>query len=79
MRSVLSDVSSLLRFGVSVFYLAFVSRLQDGDRLVAMGYQKKIELATAKIGAKFIDYRPETGSWVFEVRTISCLKLTVVF
>lgn len=39
-------------------------------RLVDMNYQEKIEKASVKIGAKFIDYRPETGSWVFEVRLL---------
>jgi len=32
-----------------------------------MHYMDFIERATVKIGAKFIDYRPESGSWVFEV------------
>jgi nuclear pore complex protein Nup98-Nup96 len=32
-----------------------------------MRWQEKIEENSLKVGAKFIDYRPETGSWVFEV------------
>ena len=36
-------------------------------RLTDMRYQDKLEKASLKIGAKFVDYLPETGSWVFEV------------
>jgi len=32
-----------------------------------MHYMEYLERASAKIGAKFMEYRPETGSWVFEV------------
>lgn len=47
------------------------SLIKSPERLRNMNYQEKIEDITAKIGAKFIDYRPETGSWVFEVQHFS--------
>lgn len=43
----------------------------DPECLKEMHYQEKLEKITAKIGAKFLDYRPETGSWVFEVKHFS--------
>ena len=46
------------------------SPIKDPLRIAEMGYTDRIEKASARIGAKFIDYRPETGSWVFEVRAV---------
>ena len=42
-----------------------------------MKYAEKVEHSTTKIGARFIDYQPDTGSWIFEVTymtriTVSC-------
>ncbi|KAK7096689.1 nuclear pore complex protein Nup98-Nup96-like [Littorina saxatilis] len=41
--------------------------IKDPERLIAMNYQEKLENISSRMNAKFIDYRPETGSWVFEV------------
>ncbi|GFT07519.1 nuclear pore complex protein Nup98-Nup96 [Nephila pilipes] len=43
------------------------SLIKDADRIIKMGYKEKIERCTIQLGATFIDYKPETGSWIFEV------------
>ncbi|XP_033098502.1 nuclear pore complex protein Nup98-Nup96-like [Anneissia japonica] len=44
---------------------------EDPERLSTIGYEDKLERATMKLGAKFMEYRPETGSWVFQVEHFS--------
>ena len=41
--------------------------IRSPNRLKNMSYEDKLERASNNLGARFIDYRPETGSWVFEV------------
>ncbi|XP_043261339.1 nuclear pore complex protein Nup98-Nup96 isoform X2 [Colletes gigas] len=36
-------------------------------RLAAMKYEEKLRRVSAKHDTKFLEYRPETGSWVFKV------------
>ncbi|XP_063041599.1 nuclear pore complex protein Nup98-Nup96 isoform X2 [Engraulis encrasicolus] len=47
------------------------SQIRSPDRLVDMNYEGRLEAASRKQGARFLEYRPETGSWVFEVAHFS--------
>lgn len=48
------------------------SQIRSPDRLTEMNYEGRLEKASRKQEARFLEYRPETGSWVFEV----CLCLS---
>ncbi|XP_052829628.1 nuclear pore complex protein Nup98-Nup96 isoform X1 [Octopus bimaculoides] len=45
--------------------------ISSPERLKVMNYEKRLENATINLGGQFLDYRPETGSWVFEVKHFS--------
>ena len=43
------------------------SIIKSSERLRAMNYEDKLVRASTRLAARFIEYRPETGSWVFRV------------
>ncbi len=45
--------------------------ITDVDKLKEMNYEKRIEKATAEMGAEFVDYDMSTGSWIFRVKHFS--------
>ena len=49
--------------------------IRSTDRLINMSYKEKLEKASSRMGARFLGYRPETGSWVFKVDHFSKYKL----
>jgi nuclear pore complex protein Nup98-Nup96 len=41
--------------------------VKSPDKLASLNYEEKLQKACNKLGARFVEYRPETGSWVFKV------------
>ncbi|XP_041983346.1 nuclear pore complex protein Nup98-Nup96 isoform X2 [Aricia agestis] len=50
--------------------------ITDPDRLLKMDYEGKLRRVCDKYDTKFIEYRPQTGSWVFRVEHFSKYGLT---
>uniref|UniRef100_A0A1B0D922 Nuclear pore complex protein Nup98-Nup96 n=1 Tax=Phlebotomus papatasi TaxID=29031 RepID=A0A1B0D922_PHLPP len=50
--------------------------IKDPERLESIEYEERLRRACKKYDTRFIDYRPETGSWVFKVDHFSKYGLT---
>ncbi|CAL8072922.1 unnamed protein product [Calicophoron daubneyi] len=49
--------------------------VKSPERLAVMRFEDRLERATRRMDARFIEYRPESGSWVFEVKHFSKYRL----
>ncbi|EUB54569.1 Nuclear pore complex protein Nup98 [Echinococcus granulosus] len=49
--------------------------IKSPERLATIRFGERLEKATHKMDASFIEYRPDTGSWVFEVKHFSKYRL----
>ncbi|KER30165.1 hypothetical protein T265_03325 [Opisthorchis viverrini] len=49
--------------------------IKSPERLGLMRFEERLERATRRMDARFIEYRPESGSWVFEVKHFSKYRL----
>ncbi|KAF5399704.1 Nucleoporin autopeptidase [Paragonimus heterotremus] len=49
--------------------------IKSPERLSVMRFEERLERATRRMDARFIEYRPESGSWVFEVKHFSKYRL----
>lgn len=45
--------------------------ITNPDRIAATNFVVKLQRSCAKLGTKFVDYRSDTGSWVFNVEHFS--------
>ncbi len=43
------------------------ANIKSPEKLAELNYEDKLQRACIKLGARFVEYRPETGSWVFKV------------
>lgn len=43
--------------------------ITNTERLKQMDYEGKLRRVCAKLKTRFLEYRPQTGSWVFKVST----------
>ncbi|VDN95880.1 unnamed protein product [Rodentolepis nana] len=49
--------------------------IKSPQRIASMKFDERLEKYTQKMDATFIEYRPDTGSWVFEVKHFSKYRL----
>ena len=51
--------------------------ITDPYRLQEMNYEGKLKRVSEKHDTRFLEYRPETGSWVFKVHTYFLMLLAI--